>query len=81
MGLEQLHRTAGVHFRGNDRTKVVLQIDGVDGGLGAIRIVANFQRTGKLLVFMAVPMKTDTDTDILQNECLFPLLKLNMRRR
>ena len=80
MCFEQFHRTIGVHLGRDNGAEVVLEVDGVDGSLRAIGIGAYLQFAGELLVFMAVPMKTNTDTDILQNECLFPLLKLDMRR-
>ena len=65
MCLQQLHRTIGVHLGRNDRTEIVLQINGVDSRLGAICISTYLELTGKLLVLMAVPMKTNTDPDIL----------------
>ena len=65
MCFEQFHRTIGVHLGRDDRTEIVLEVDGVDGCLGAICIVTNLQLPRKLLVFMAVPMKTNPNTDVL----------------
>ena len=65
MCFEQFHRTIGVHLGRDNGAEVVLQIDGINGCLGAVGVVANLKLSGELLVFMAVPMKTNTDTDIL----------------
>ena len=76
---EQFHRTVGVHLRRDDGAEVFLEVDGVDSRLCAVCIIANLKRAGELLVFQSVPMKTNTDADILQNECLFPLLEFDLR--
>ena len=81
MRFEQFHRAVGTHLRTDDRTEVVLQIERVDRRLGAVGIGANLQLPGKLLILVAVPMKADTNAHVLENERVFPLLKLNMRSR
>ena len=76
---EQFHRTVRVHLGRNDGTQVVLEINRVNRRLGAICIVPNLQRTRELLVFMAVPMKTNPYPHVFQYERAFALLKLDMR--
>ena len=51
MGFEQFHRAVGVHLGGDDRTQIFLQINGVDGRLGAVGVIAYLECAGELLVF------------------------------
>ena len=80
MGFEQFHRTIGVHLGRDNGAEIVLKVDGVDGCLGTVGIGTYLELAGKFLVFMAVPMKTNADADILENERVSALLKLDMRR-
>ena len=38
------------------------------------------ERTGKLLILQSVPMEAYADTHVLENERVFALLELNLRR-
>ena len=81
MCLEQFHRTIGRHLAGDDGGEVLLDIEGVDGRLGAVLVVTNFQSTFEELILVAVPVKTDADTHVSEQELSVPLLRLNLRRR
>ena len=72
MRFEQLHGAVGVHLGRDDGTEVVFQINGVDGYLprfpsllGGVRGGFYLQCAGELLVFVSVPMETDTDPHVL----------------
>ena len=81
MGFEQFHRTVGTHLRGDDGAEIILEINRVDRYFRTIGVGLNLQGSLKLLVFVPIPMKADTDAHVLQNERVLPLLELDMRCR
>ena len=60
--------------------KPILEIDGVDRCFRTIGVGLYLQGSLKLLIFVSVPMKADTDAHVLQHERVLPLLVLDMRR-
>ena len=80
MGFEQFHGAVGTHLRRDDGAEIILEVDGVDGCFRAIGVGLYLQGSLKLLIFVSVPMKSDTDAHVLQHERVLPLLVLDMRR-
>ena len=79
MGFQQLQRTIRRHLWRDDGGEIIFKGKGIDGSLRAIGVLADSESAFKDLVFVPIPVETNTDTHIFQQETLFPLLKLNMR--
>ena len=79
MGFEQLQRTICRHLGRDDGCEIVFEGKGVDSGLRAIGVLANSEFAFKELVFVPIPVKTNANPHVFQQETMLPLFKLDMR--
>jgi len=78
VGLKVFKGTGGTHFRGNDTDQVIFQGKYIHSANHAI-FRDQDERSAKTLVFLAFPMKLNTDDHIFQNKRCIIILRFKYK--